>query len=150
DGFGNSIPGTGRQPSSWPWSSTAAGGPNRRIGSFPHPPRHIRARHSDRASRSTRWSFVNLDKAIPGRLREDLGDLREQIVAVGAPEGVHARAVPPLVPVVGDRTVADRFHLGSEARIEEEWERKSIGAAAVAHAVRGRAINASRHAIEHV
>jgi hypothetical protein len=75
-------------------------------------------------------------------LREDLGHLGHQVIAVGPLEDMDAGAIPaPLSilldqPIVDDLVVRQRAHLGREIRIEEQREGQPAVPAGVAHAMR--------------
>src|SRR5207244_10423359 len=58
---------------------------------------------------------------VTAELREDLGDLAQEVVAVGAGERSQVLPVPAPVPVVpGRRAVGQRRYFGTEARVQEE------------------------------
>src|SRR4051794_40186633 len=55
-------------------------------------------------------------KHLAAKLREDLADLAEEVIAVRTAELVDARAIPALFPVIDDRGRHDRPNLGVEIR----------------------------------
>ena len=74
---------------------------------------------------------------VAAELGEDLGDLAEEVVAVGTGEGAQVLAVlAPSAVVCGGSSVRQRRHLGGESRIQEEWEGEPAVAAEVTDSVR--------------
>src|SRR5262245_50135627 len=103
---------------------------------------------STRSSTATSLGFA-IDRGE--QLREDLRDLAYQIVAVRAGERPQILPIPaPFTIRRGGRPTGQRRHLGHEVGIEEERVRQPLVAADVAHPVRGRAIPATGHPVEHV
>src|SRR5580698_4173297 len=88
---------------------------------------------------------------VAAQLREDPGNLAEQVVAVAAGEGPQILTVPsPPAVVSGGGAIGQRRYLGGEARIQEEREREPAMAAQVADPVRCRAVPPAGEAVEHV
>ena len=64
------------------------------------------------------WVYSKADVA---QLRENPGDLIQQVVAVAATELMNACAIPPFVSVVNQRLGAfDQSNLGIEVRVKED------------------------------
>src|SRR6516225_2118714 len=88
---------------------------------------------------------------VAAELGEDLGDLAEQVVAVGTGEGSQVLTIPaPPTVVCGGGSVGQRRHLGGESWVQEEWEGEPAMAAEVADPVWRRPVPAAGQAVEHV
>ena len=88
---------------------------------------------------------------LAAELREHLGHLAQQVVAVGAAERVQVLPVPARLAAVGDRgPPRQRRDLGGEVGVEEEREGEPVPAAGVADPVRRRPVPAAGQPVEHV
>src|SRR3546814_8382695 len=102
---------------------------------------------------ATRCSCASRLQHFPTQVRKHLRHLPQQVVAVGAAEGLQVGAVPARRGGGAGALGCFRrqgHHLGGEVGIEEEREGEPLVAAVVAYAVRRREVPAAGEAVEHV